>query len=163
MNNFSQSLQNLLQEGLDHKIISHKELVYASCQVAKSVLHLVPKGENRPRIAIETTERWCENEATLGEVMHASNNAYMAFMGQSSPNEFLKCFYYATCTAYDSASVSAYEAARAVEIVAECGRLAVDYALRYDHDIDYLSQYRAETKTLMLSHLPKLQKLKVWL
>ena len=59
MNNFRQSLQSLIQQGLDCKAISHQELVFAACQVARSVLHLVSAGEDRPRLAIEAAEKWC--------------------------------------------------------------------------------------------------------
>ena len=36
-------------------------LARAACQIARTVLHLVPSGEERPRLAIEAAERWCEN------------------------------------------------------------------------------------------------------
>jgi hypothetical protein len=31
-----------------------------ACAVARSVLHLVPAGEDRPRLAIEAAEAWCD-------------------------------------------------------------------------------------------------------
>jgi hypothetical protein len=36
-------------------------LVRCACQIARTVLHLIPAGEERPRLAIEAAERWCEN------------------------------------------------------------------------------------------------------
>jgi hypothetical protein len=35
-------------------------LVRVACAVARSVLHLVPAGEERPRLAIEAAEAWCD-------------------------------------------------------------------------------------------------------
>ena len=53
-----------------------EQLVMASCAVARLCLHLViPNGEERPRIAIETAEAWARGEATEEQVLDASRNA----------------------------------------------------------------------------------------
>jgi hypothetical protein len=36
-------------------------IVRTACAVARSVLHLVPPGEDRPRLAIEAAEAWCDD------------------------------------------------------------------------------------------------------
>src|ERR1700744_264189 len=53
----------------------HKLVVKAACQIARLVLPLVKQGENRPRVAIETTEKWLVGEATLEEVKAAADAA----------------------------------------------------------------------------------------
>jgi len=37
-------------------------IILSSCDVARMVLHLVPAGEDRPRLAIEAAERWAKNQ-----------------------------------------------------------------------------------------------------
>lgn len=48
-----------------------KLLVTIACRIARTVLHLVPADEDRPLIAIETTERWVRDEASIEEVREA--------------------------------------------------------------------------------------------
>ena len=49
-----------------------KPVILAACACVRPVLRHVPAGENRPRIAIETAERWCRGEATIEEVSRAA-------------------------------------------------------------------------------------------
>ena len=58
---------------------SRKRLVLCCCEVARLALKYVPKGEHRPRIAIETAERHCRGEATLEEVRAAAAAAAAAY------------------------------------------------------------------------------------
>ena len=49
-----------------------KQLVLAACACARLSLKYVPAGEDRPRIAIETAEKWARDEgATLDDVRAA--------------------------------------------------------------------------------------------
>jgi hypothetical protein len=48
-----------------------EDVVLAACACARQALRYVPKGEERPRIAIETAERWARGEATIEEVRAA--------------------------------------------------------------------------------------------
>ena len=41
-----------------------QEMALAACAVARLCLHLIPEGENRPRIAIETAEAWAKGYAS---------------------------------------------------------------------------------------------------
>lgn len=38
-----------------------RQLVLVACECARAVLHLVPPGEDRPRLAIEAAEAWAAN------------------------------------------------------------------------------------------------------
>ena len=55
--------------------IDRKVLVKIACDCARTALRFVPEGEDRPRLAIETTERWIVGEATIEEVRSARNAA----------------------------------------------------------------------------------------
>lgn len=59
------------KRGVDRRL-----LVRAACACARTVLPYVPVGEDRPRLAIEMAERWCDGLATLQEVSAAA--AYSA-------------------------------------------------------------------------------------
>ena len=55
---------------------SRKKLVLTSCACIRLSLKHVPAGEERPRRAIETAERWARNAGpTLQEVAYAAVNA----------------------------------------------------------------------------------------
>src|SRR5208283_4061809 len=55
-------------------------IVLAACACARTVLHLVAAGEERPRIAIEAAEAWCRGEsaAAAAAAFAAANAAYYA-------------------------------------------------------------------------------------
>ena len=42
--------------------VNQKLLVLAACDCAETALKYVPKGEDRPRKAIETARAWCRGE-----------------------------------------------------------------------------------------------------
>src|SRR5580704_11363598 len=52
-----------------------KQVVLAACACARLSLKYASKGEERPRIAIETAEAWCGNGATLAQVKAAAYGA----------------------------------------------------------------------------------------
>ena len=85
------------------RVVEQRLLVQAACDCAESVLHLVPAGEDRPRVAIETTRRWCVGEATLGEVRHASAAADAASAASCASS----CASYAADAAADADAASA--------------------------------------------------------
>ena len=58
--------------------VDRKQIVLAACACARLNLSAVPAGEERPRMAIETTERWCRGEATDEEVRAATDAAWAA-------------------------------------------------------------------------------------
>lgn len=53
--------------GVDRRIV-----VGAVCECVRPALVHVSNGEDRPRVAIETTEAWCRGEATIEDVRRAS-------------------------------------------------------------------------------------------
>ena len=57
-----------------------RKLTLTCCAVARQVLHLVQAGEDRPRLAIETAERWARREpgVTIGDVEKAAYAAAAA-------------------------------------------------------------------------------------
>ena len=58
-----------------HLEIDRKLIALAACDCAETALKFVPEGEDRPRIAIETTRAWCRGEATIGDVRKARRAA----------------------------------------------------------------------------------------
>lgn len=52
--------------------VDRKALVMAACDCAEMALNYVPKGEGRPRIAIETARAWCGGDATIEQVRKAA-------------------------------------------------------------------------------------------
>jgi hypothetical protein len=82
--------------------VDRRYVVAAACACAQGVLNLVPAGEERPRIAVETAIRWTQGLATLDEVRSAAYAAYTAYADYTA---------YAAYTAY--ADYTAYAAASA--------------------------------------------------
>jgi hypothetical protein len=75
-------------------------LVLSACDCARTALPYVPAGEDRPRVAIETTEAWCRGEATIEQVRAASAYAYASHAASASA--------YASYASYASHAASAY-------------------------------------------------------
>lgn len=44
------------------RFLDSRRLILALCDCAETVLHLVPKGEDRPRAAIEAVRAWCRRQ-----------------------------------------------------------------------------------------------------
>jgi len=116
-------------------LISRQRLVLASCACARTVLHLVPEGEHRPRIAIETAERWTRGEATLEEVqLAAANAANAAYAVDAAANAYYAAnAAYAAAYAANAAAYVAYVAdvADAADTAADAAyyaAVATDYA-----------------------------------
>lgn len=86
----------------------HRAGVWCACQAAREALRFVPEDEARPRLAIETVERWVVGEATIGEVRAATASASAA-----------------------AATADAADAANAAEAVAYVSN-AVVHAAHYD-------------------------------
>ena len=55
--------------------VDTKALVRIACDCARTALRFVPEGEDRPRLCIETTERWIVGDATIDEVRIARRGA----------------------------------------------------------------------------------------
>jgi hypothetical protein len=86
---------------------SRRPLVAASCECDRLALHLVPRGEERPRLANETAEAWVRGEATLDQVRAAA----------TATAAYATAAYAATATAaYATAAYAATAAARAATL-----------------------------------------------
>ena len=62
-----------------HGDVDRRLLVRAACACARTALPHVPPGEDRPRLAIELAEAWCNGRATIVEVRAAAYAAYAAY------------------------------------------------------------------------------------
>lgn len=150
MNNFHQSMRELFEEALRAKVITHQELVYACCQVARSVLPLIKKKKEKKLAlaAIEAAERWAanpsiENAATAAT---AANSAAYAAMTATDA--------YAALNAA-ALNAAAFAADTATAAAADTAAFAVDTTANVDD--------QQNIRQLFLQHLPRLQKMKVWL
>ena len=50
----------------------HQRLTLIGCECARTVLHLVPPGEDRPRLAIEAAEAWAANPSAASAAASAA-------------------------------------------------------------------------------------------
>ena len=94
-----------------------KPLVLACCECARLSLKYVEKGEKRPRIAIETAEKWARGVATIEDV--SASYAYYAYYASASSSAASSA-----SSAYSSAS-SAYasSAASYASALKECANI----------------------------------------
>jgi len=92
--------------GIDRKI-----LVLAACDCAERSLKHVTKGDDRPKIAIETARKWAggDESVTIEDVRHAADAAYAAARAAYAA---------ARAAAYAAAHAAAYAAARAAAYAA---------------------------------------------
>ena len=96
--------------------IEHKLIVLAGCDCAETALQYVPKDEDRPLLAIQTSRNWCAGTATIDEVRTA---AYAAQDATSYAADAAAYAAYATYATYAAAyatyatSAAAYAAVRA--------------------------------------------------
>ena len=65
-----------------------KTVVLAACACARLSLKYVKVGEDRPRIAIETAERWARGEATSDEGRAAAAAAYAAYAADAASSSY---------------------------------------------------------------------------
>ena len=58
--------------------VNLKLFIQIACRCTRLVLHLVPKGEERPREAIEAAEGWLEGKVSVEEVQVVNDAAWAA-------------------------------------------------------------------------------------
>lgn len=92
--------------------IPRTDLVLLACQCARTALVRVPDGEDRPRICVETAEKWTRGEATIEEVMAAAEEVRAVLWAEwwAEREDVISAL---------RAAVRAAEAAEAVEAGAE--------------------------------------------
>ena len=95
-----------------HGDVDRRLLVRAACACARTALPHVPPGEDRPRLAIELAEAWCNGRATIVEVRTAANAAANA--ANAAADAAYAAAYAATAdaAAADAADADADAAAR---------------------------------------------------
>jgi hypothetical protein len=77
-----------------------QQVVLAACACAETALKYVPKGEDRPRLAIETARKWAHGETTLQEVRA---DAYAAYAAAAADAAYAAAYAtYAAHAAYDN-------------------------------------------------------------
>jgi len=78
-----------------------QQIILAACGVARLCLPLIPAGEDRPRIAIETAEAWCRGEAIQEEQLSkVKTDTPLAASLYYSHTASLRSSYYAAYTAH---------------------------------------------------------------
>jgi len=84
---------------------SRKRLVLCACALARTALKHVPAGEARPRLAIETAEKWARGEATIKQVRTAAWDAgyYAARAARTASWAARAASYAASCAASHAA------------------------------------------------------------
>ena len=102
----------------------HKLIVKAACQCARLSLPYVKQGELRPLQAIETTERWLEDKATIEEVNLAAAAAYAAYAAADYAAAYAAAAY-AAYYAADAAYAASY-AANAIDSKKEMQQKTAD-------------------------------------
>ena len=111
-------------------------LVLCATGCARSVLHLAPAGEDRPRLVVEVAEAWAYGRATLEDVraaVHAAVHAAYAaadddaayaaaYAARAAHASDAACAASAARAAAYAASDAAYAAARAADAAGICTR-----------------------------------------
>jgi hypothetical protein len=103
-------------------------IVRASCRIARTVLHLVPAGDDRPSMAIKAAEAWADNPS--------EHKAYAAAAAASAVDAATFATYAAACAAF-AAGAAAGAAASAVDVAtyaAYAAYAAVDAATYAAYD-----------------------------
>ena len=102
------------------RLIDRKVLVRAACACARTTLKFVKPGEDRPRIAIETAEKWTVGQATIEDVSAAAAaaSAYAAAASYAADVASSAAAFAAASYAADVASSAAAFASSAAAFAA---------------------------------------------
>ena len=125
----------------------HKKVVLAACECARLSLTHVPDGEDKPRIAIETTEKWVRGEATIDDIRTAAYAVYLAYA--AAYTAYITAVYpaYAAYAAYTTAHAAAYASAAA-------------HATSYASATDAKEEALSKCADIVRKHFPKAPKVK---
>jgi len=114
--------------------VDQKALVLAACGCARSVLHLVETGEERPRLAIEAAEKWTEegtpeaHAATIAAADAAAATADAADAATAAAYAAYAAYYAADAANTAAARAAAYAASTASAARAARAAYAADAA-----------------------------------
>ena len=93
--------------------------VWLACQVVRTVLHHIPAGEDRPRIAVEAAERWVRGKASSQECRTAARNAEEFWLTTQNNHTVISVATASSSVAYAAADEdNGYAAADAIEFTA---------------------------------------------
>ncbi len=109
---------------------TRKQVVLAACACAEKALIYVPKGEERPKKAIQTARAWARGKATIEEVRTAANAAYDSYVSYAA--------------AYDS--YVSYAAAKAAYAANAAAKAAYDSYVSYAAKADIVRRHLKEPK-----------------
>ena len=118
-----------------HDDVDRRLLVRAACACARTALPHVPPGEDRPRLAIELAEAWCNGRATIVEVRAAANAAAKAANAAAyaaNAAAYAAAAYADAYAAYAAADAAAAYAAAAAANAAADAAYAAAYAATAD-------------------------------
>ena len=124
--------------------VDRKTIVRVACACARTSLRFVPEGEDRPRLAIETAERWCDDRATIEEVRAAAYAAAYAAAAAYADDAEAADADAAYAAAYAAADAAAYAAADAADAAdAAYAAYAADAADAADARAEHLATLAA--------------------
>jgi len=112
------------------RVCTRRVAVLCACECARTALRYVPKGEDRPRLAIEAAERWAGNPTE--ENRHAADaaaNAAANAAAHAAANATYAA-YAAAHAAYAAANAAAHAAANAAYAAAHAAARAAYAAAR---------------------------------
>jgi len=92
---------------------ARRSVTLAACACARTVLHCIPAGEDRPRVCIETTESWARGNATLEQVRAVRCGAHDARSEMWRKHNYAAADAADAAAAYDAAADTATSAAAA--------------------------------------------------
>jgi len=126
---------------------SRKRLVLCACALARTALKHVPAGEARPRLAIETAEKWARGEATIKQVRTAAWDAgyYAARAARAASWAASVASYDASCAASHAASSAAGDAS-AASVAWDAGYYAARAASVASYDASYAARAASSAK-----------------
>ena len=133
---------------------TRKDVVLAACACAERALKYVRKGEERPRIAIETARRWAQGQAEISEVRAAAAAAYAADAAAAddaaaAAAASAAAAYASDASAYDAAAAAAASAGAAAAAAYASDASAYDAAAAYASDAAYAAYAAARTQSLL--------------
>ena len=117
--------------------VDRKSLVRAACACARTALPHVPPGEDRPRLAIELAEAWCNGRATIVEVRTAAADAYAAAADADAAYAANAAAYAAYAAYAAAAAANAASAANAAANAANAANAAYAAYAAYAADASY--------------------------
>uniref|UniRef100_A0A6M3J3N0 Uncharacterized protein n=1 Tax=viral metagenome TaxID=1070528 RepID=A0A6M3J3N0_9ZZZZ len=103
-------------------------MVLCGTGCVRSALHLVPPGEDRPRLAVAVAEAWAYGRATLEDVRAAANAANAAARAATYATYAGSATYAATAAAAHAAYTAAEDAAYVARVAYRAAYLAATAA-----------------------------------